>query len=428
MMAAMACAGLGVRVCQARDRAGLTQEIVARRSGISREWLIRIEAGRTQPKASHVVAIHGVLAERLRDLSLVWLMTGSPDSAGGRVDAGVNESRRRFMKAAAAVPAALALPLSVDVERLTSVAPLDADLLDGWESITESYARMRPSLPPRELLPQVEMHLASLRRRIRSDSPRDGVHRRLLSITSGSAALAAWISFMLERRREARDHLDTAEPMAREVGDHDTLALVLMLRADLLSSVPSGGAEGFPAAAQRHLDRALSLVSAETPLSIRAPLLLRSAEEHAYIGDGDAALGYLDKAAAAAASSGTRHHYLRPTWGRAPDVERIVTAFRGSVLQMVGRARDAIEVLSGASTSRFPADRPMALTDLAAAHAREGDLDRSCELLNGAVDLAIEHDLPVAARRISGVRRRQLVHWSDEPALLALDERLAAIL
>jgi hypothetical protein len=205
------------------------------------------------------------------------------------------------------------------------------------------------------------------------------------------------------------------------------MALILMLRADLLSAIPSGGAQGFPALATRHLRQALSLVSEQTPLSIRAPLLLRSAEESAYLGVEAEALDYLDRASTAVAGAGPRHHYLRPTWGRAPDVDRVVTSCRGNVLQMVGRTRDAVDLLSPATTSRFPADRPMHLTDLAAAHARQGELDRSCELLGDAVDLVVAHDLPVAARRIAGVRRRHLARWAGEPHVVALDERIAAI-
>jgi hypothetical protein len=219
-----------------------------------------------------------------------------------------------------------------------------------------------------------------------------------------------------------------AEPLAREARDDDTLALILMLRADLLSAVPSGGVEGFPVLAQRHLDQALSLVSDQTPLAIRAPLLLRSAEEKAFVGNESGALDGLDRAAAWASGSGGRHHYLRPTWGRPPDVERVIASFRGSVLLMIGRAGEAIRILSSSPTSRFPADRPPMLADLAAAHARQGELDRTCELLNGAIDLVHEHDLPVAARRIAGVRRRHLARWDREPAVSALDERIAAIL
>ncbi len=416
--------GFGLRVRQMRDRAGLSQTILAQRAGISREWLARIELGRAEASASHAVAIHEALVEELPDVGLVWLLTGSERQGDGRVNADLNESRRRFLKAAAA----LALPANVDLERLISHARLDDDLLDGFEAVTETYARMRPSLPPRELLPQIELHLASLSRRIADESPSDTLHRRLLSVAGGSAALAAWICFMLERRREARDHLDMAEPLAREAGDSDTLCLILMLRADLLSAVPSGGVDGFPVLAQRHLDHALSLVSEQTPLAIRAPLLLRSAEESAFVGQEARALECLDRAAALADSSGDKHHYLRPTWGRAPDVQRVIASFRGSVLQMIGRTREAIEVLSSSPTSRFPADRPPMLADLAAAHARQGDLDHTCELLNGAIDLVEEHDLPVAARRIAGVRRRHLAPWEQEPSVIKLDERIAAIL
>jgi hypothetical protein len=46
-------------------------------------------------------------------------------------------------------------------------------------------------------------------------------------------------------------------------------------------------------------------------------------------------------------------------------VERVLVAFRGNCLQMFGRTREAIELLSAAETS-FPGDRMAMLTDLAA--------------------------------------------------------------
>jgi tetratricopeptide (TPR) repeat protein len=255
----------------------------------------------------------------------------------------------------------------------------------------------------------------------------DALRRRLLSITAGSEALAAWLCFMMERRADARAHLDHAEPLAREVGDTDTLALILMLRSDLMSPVPAGGQGGFPEQARGRLAEALSVVSDGTPLPILAPLLLRSAEEAAFVGDEDAALAHLETAGRAVDTVGRRHHYLRPTWGTAPNVAGIVRSFHGNIYQMLGRTGEAIRLLEPALTSRFPADQPMTLIDLASAHAKEGDLGRAVELLGNAADLVAEHGLPVAGRRLVGVRSQQLAYWNGDPTLRELDERIALL-
>jgi len=48
-------ADLGALVREARERAGLTQTGLARRSGVSREWLVKVEAGRTPAEMPRVL-------------------------------------------------------------------------------------------------------------------------------------------------------------------------------------------------------------------------------------------------------------------------------------------------------------------------------------------------------------------------------------
>ena len=409
-----------------RERAGLEQRTLAHRAAMSERKLRYIERGERNPLAPDIVALYEVLIERLPDLSLWWLLTGSAEPAGGRVRAAVE--RREFNRRAAVVLGTLAFPLAADWDRtaVPTHARLDDALLDVYEQATEHYAKARPTLPPHELLPQVQVHLAGLNSRVGEDGGPDGLRRRLLSITAGSEALAGWLCFMMERRADARAHLEHAEPLAREVGDSDTLALILMLRSDLMSPVPTGGQGGFPEQARDRLAEALSVVSDGTPLPILAPLLLRTAEEAAFVGDEDAALAHLETAGRAV-DTVDRRHYLRPTWGQAPDVGRVVRSFEGNIHQMLGRTGEAIRLLEPALTSRFPADQPITLIDLASAHAKEGDLGRAVELLGNAADLVAEHGLPVAGRRLVGVRNQQLARWNGDPTLRELDERIALL-
>lgn len=48
-------ADVGALVRDARERAGLTQADLARRAGVSREWLVKVEAGRTPAEMPRVL-------------------------------------------------------------------------------------------------------------------------------------------------------------------------------------------------------------------------------------------------------------------------------------------------------------------------------------------------------------------------------------
>ncbi|WP_156250851.1 helix-turn-helix domain-containing protein [Pseudactinotalea terrae] len=50
-------ADVGAVVRDARERAGLTQAELARRSGVSREWLVAVEAGRTPAALPRVLDV-----------------------------------------------------------------------------------------------------------------------------------------------------------------------------------------------------------------------------------------------------------------------------------------------------------------------------------------------------------------------------------
>src|ERR1041385_1363230 len=106
--------GFGGRLRWARDQARLTQLQLAERAGMDRVSLARIEGG-GDTKASHAVALYEALAERIPDLSLVWLLTGSGPRVAGRVDF-VNPSRRRFLRIGAATAASLAFPGGVELD------------------------------------------------------------------------------------------------------------------------------------------------------------------------------------------------------------------------------------------------------------------------------------------------------------------------
>lgn len=62
-------ADLGAVVRDARERAGLTQVELARRARVSREWVVKVESGRTSPELGRVLDVleHLGLALDVRD-------------------------------------------------------------------------------------------------------------------------------------------------------------------------------------------------------------------------------------------------------------------------------------------------------------------------------------------------------------------------
>ncbi len=410
----MAGDGYGVRLRRLRERLAWTQDHLAELAGIRRETLARIEGGR-RPSAQALTSLHAVLSRRVQGLDLDMRLTEPSGSVGAAV------RRRDFLAAASAiVPATLALRM-VASERSTTPT-LTPELLENWEARTANFAAARALEPPQLLLPQLENHLLVLEAMIEQWPGPERLRWHLLSIAAGANAIAGWVSTMAERRREARDYLGRAEELARQVGDTDTLILAPMLRANLHSPVHHGGDGGHSRLALRALDEAMSLASPATPMTVRAPAALRAAEEYAAIGDGRAALRLLDEGAEIVESSRRREHYLRRTW---PDWA--VASWRGSVFQLLGRPKEAIEALAPIE-SPYPGHRPLMLADLGAAHAQDGNLDEAAWLLADALEQAAAHGVPEAARRAQGLRRRHLARWNTDPRVRILDERIAAIL
>lgn len=422
----MATGEFGDRLRRARVQAGLTQGQLADMAGIARETVSCIEGGNQTAKQPTVEALFEAIAPNIKNLSAtwaLWFLTGSSALVGPTVEGSVR--RRDFMTmfaAAAALPSTIPSPM-LDLERL-GAPQLDDHVLDELEAMTAQLARTRPIVTPSRWLRQAEAHLVDLEARITERSATHRLGRRLLSITAGTAALCAWVCLMAERRRDVRAYLDFGEAIAREIDDRDTLSLLLLLRADLISAVQMGGQSvGHPDMAGDFLDEALACTSRASPVSLRAPVLLRRAEEHAFTGSAAKALDCLLQADDAGATGRTKGHPLRPEFTVTGSL-----SFRGSCLSLLGRCAEAIDVLTPLIEARLPFDRPLLLADLGAAHAQAGDLDHSIEALSTALDLVESGGFSAAARRVAGVRARHLAEWNGEAAVRELDNRLALML
>jgi transcriptional regulator with XRE-family HTH domain len=417
--------GWRVRYARGRVHPPLSQRLLADRAGISRYWVGQVELGKATVSAESLATLFRVLVDYLPDLTPRWLLLGEGQPPEGRAPR-VSEFAPPLRPAPPPTLGSLSEALGVDPERAASPLPPDPWLVADYERLTRALGHLRRTLPPGDLLPLVEAHLTSLRRR--SCGGPGGQIRLLRSIAAGTGTLAGWVCSTLERRQEARAHLDWAEGVAREIGDREVLMLILMLRADLASAVPTGGQEGLPEEARRLLAEGLSLATPSSPVCLEAPLLLRSAEEYAFLGLESGSRRDLERADRVLAAIDRPGFYLRPDTDEPGWRPAVAASFHASCLQLLGHATEAVEVLEPLLAVLPPPDRAAPLADLGAAHAQAGDLGRACTVLSDAVEVAAEQGQPDRGRRIAGVRRRHLSRWDGEPALQRLDEELALTL
>jgi hypothetical protein len=202
--------------------------------------------------------------------------------------------------------------------------------------------------------------------------------------------------------------------------------LILLLQADMASPIPSGGLEGYSSVALGKLTEARSLASSTTPAALQVPVVARTAEEHAFIGDRRPSLTTMDDADRLFASIADRDYLLRDAW---QPTSGMLPAMRGHCLSLLGDAREAVRVIAPTiATTRFAGTRAARNADLAAAHAQLGEVDRACELLERSLDVTAGSGEIEKVRRVAGIRHRYLSSASTDPAVRHLDERLATIL
>jgi hypothetical protein len=336
-----------------------------------------------------------------------------------RVSADV--SRLEFLQSRTA----LAGPLLVDGERLRFVlngrARVDGALLDSLEQVTRELARQWHLVPPEVLLPAARRHLQALSElRLRAHSP--ALDRRLQALSAEAAALVGWEVWLAGDRTTCDAYYALARELADDAGHGRVTGFVLVARS-FPSSVLFGGPAGRGGRILELLDEAVAVSAGASP-HLRAFALLRRAEERAaWAGAGAAARARSDVDAAEAllgpggARPGGFFDYL--------DHERVLGT-RGTCAGLLGEDREAVRVLSGVIAATPPAlaaERSVLLTDLAAAHARTGEVEHACELLGRSVSLGHRSDVN-RTQRIHGVRRTLLERWADLPAVRRLDEQL----
>jgi hypothetical protein len=314
---------------------------------------------------------------------------------------------------------------AVDPDRLQAAARgetrLDRRLIDDLAALTREYWCLHHTIAPRTLLPATTAHLDLLRRLL--DAAPAPLRRELGSVAGETAMLDGWLAFLLDDRRTARSRWGFADDLAREIADSHLHAHVLIARSSLASH---GGQWGETGLAVGLLEEAEVAVGPDRPH--RTWLLARRAEEHAanhhQVGRAEAQLACERDLAAAEESLLVNDAEVRCLPG--PRSALDLAGFRGNCALMLGRDREAAEVLARAAEDATPDRatlRAVLLNDLGAALARLAEIDAACAAFMQSLDLADETGAAVHAQRVAGAARH-LDPWRNSPMVAALEERL----
>jgi transcriptional regulator with XRE-family HTH domain len=301
----------------------LTQGQLADLADLSRRWLVEIEAGRAEPTFSAALRLIDALDADLTDVpglsrhrSHVRLPTKKfePEEA--------DTNRRELLQGVLAVLAGADL---VDIERL--LAPtVDAAYLETASAVTTGLLNQWYAASPAALLPPVLAHVRALQQAL--PGPQE-----LESLTGRTALLAGHLYDKVDRPPHARSSYALAESLARDSGDTDLLAVVLVLRSGLHSwRRTSDRRRGF-----KLISEATATISTASPPLLRTLVLARMAEEHAAVGDAAEFERYMAQAEAAVRPGD--HWY-------GPRAAAELAAIRGTSELLLGRHREAAETLT----------------------------------------------------------------------------------
>ncbi|WP_369251071.1 helix-turn-helix domain-containing protein [Streptomyces sp. R41] len=331
----------------------------------------------TQPPPEHQFAGDA-------DPSLPWTtarMVAALDTAVG----GSAMDRRRFLTASG-----IALTVFVNqwdtaeaepLHRAAGGSRLSHELLDGLQRTTDSLRTMDASDGSGTLTSLGNRHLQFLKHLLEETSYDEATGRRLAAIIADTATQTGWFVFDSGDRDRPLSYLYAALRAAKASQD-------VRLGAGALSYIAIHGySTGAPhhavTAAQRARDKIKKL---GTP-ALEAMLLTRQARGHAKLGERQAALAALGRAAELCAQGRSEHdpHWLY--WINEGEIH----GQAGSCYLDLGDPRSAVASFTMAREALNPADhrtRGLFLSRAATAHVEQGDLEAGCATAHEVLDLA----------------------------------------
>ena len=393
-----------------RLRGALRQEDMAQLTGLSQAFLSMLESGSRRltniDKIIEFLAGLGVPADLVSlplphapvpmiqeapapsasdaDPTLPWTaarMVAALETAVG----GSAMDRRRFLTASGvAITAFVNAWDTAEAEPLRRAAEgsrLTHDLLDALQRTTDNLRTMDASDGSGTLASLGDRHLQFLKHLLEETAYDEATGRRLAAIIADTATQTGWFVFDSGDRDRPLSYLYAALRAAK--ASHD-----VRLGAGALSYIAIHGySTGAPHHAVTAAQRARDKIKKLGMPALEAMLLTRQARGHAKLGERQAALDALGRAAELCAQGRSEHdpHWLY--WINEGEIH----GQAGSVYLDLGDPRNAVTSFTKAREALNPTDhrtRGLFLSRAATAHVEQGDLDAGSATAHEVLDLA----------------------------------------
>ena len=108
-----------------------------------------------------------------------------------------------------------------------------------------------------------------------------------------------------------------------------------------------------------------------------------------------------------------------------------LAGFRGSCAVLLRQPSEATAVLGDVARNTpdtLVGPYTAVLSDLAAGHAQDGDVDRACSLLHEVLTVAAKTRTPERANRVRRTVNNRLHTWAESPQVRQLEERLRQVI
>jgi transcriptional regulator with XRE-family HTH domain len=305
---------------------------------------------------------------------------------------------------------------------LNATRKLDVAAVSDLRQLTNWYLESRLRIGPRQLLPALHAHLASLRSLI--PLAESSSIRREVARMAGEVAVAAGQNWhVLHDYGETLVAFRFALELAHEMEDQQLRAMALISRAMIYTSRlhDDEGIAANPGATVDMLREAERAIGPRASSRMRLWLYCERSWELAGAGfpceaQRDLELG---ERALAQVVSGPAGGFLAP-WDA-----NYLTVCRGKVAMLLGELPVAIGLLSRAVDEAADDNkRPFWVVQLAIACARAKEPERASALLASAVDGVITAGSGMLIRRVAKITRRELAIYRHQPAVRMLRERL----
>ena len=370
---------------------GLSQTVIAARTGLSQSQVSRLAGGKSRTPSINTVK---ALCDGL----------GVPRQFAGLLDDASQEDdtdRRQFLSGSLTVLAAAAIPHS--------------DLRDGQllMATSLSYRQLEQRTPARSLAQPVTAHLSLACDMARRAQGKQRI--RLAAAVAEIAGLAAWLHADLVEPGRARQFYKMSMNAAQQA-QHPLLAIYMQGSFGQYATLA-----GDPIHGLRLLRDAAGRLPRSAPTTARAWLAALEAVALGYLGD-RAALRVLDDARRYAdADTGD------PVWPWVfPFDSSRVASYRAITASRLGLVKIAMDAFGQAEAARSPKQAALVAVEHARVLATGGDLDQACDLAVTAYDVGCSYE---SERVQQAVRefRTSLTGRNAQRITAELDDRLHSV-